>query len=101
MRRRCAATGNIGTTLGAGTVDARFWALVCDDEEWLRTEFDRIVSAPAELLITAPPVSVVATDPAGPGAARGAAASGRRGRGGPGRGTDRGGTGSGPLRARA
>jgi hypothetical protein len=39
---------SIGTALSAETVDARFWALVCDDEQWLRSEFDGIVSGPAE-----------------------------------------------------
>lgn len=34
--------------LGSGAVDAQFWALVCEDEEWLRAEFDAIVNAPAE-----------------------------------------------------
>jgi len=28
-------------------VDAQFWALVCEDEEWLQAEFDAIISAPA------------------------------------------------------
>ena len=37
-----------GPVLGSGAVDAQFWALVCEDEEWLQAEFDAIVSAPAE-----------------------------------------------------
>jgi hypothetical protein len=37
-----------GQVLGTGAVDAQFWALVCEDEEWLEAEFDAIVSAPAE-----------------------------------------------------
>jgi hypothetical protein len=37
-----------GQVLGSGAVDAQFWALVCEDEEWLEAEFDAIVSAPAE-----------------------------------------------------
>ena len=37
-----------GHVLGAGAVDAQFWALVCEDEEWLEAEFDAIVGAPAE-----------------------------------------------------
>ena len=45
MRRGVAGTG---PALGSGAVDAQFWALVCEDEEWLRAEFDAIVSAPAE-----------------------------------------------------
>ena len=32
-----------GSALGSGAVDANFWALVCEDEEWLDTEFDAIV----------------------------------------------------------
>ena len=43
-------TGGIGpgTALSAGAVDAQFWALVCEDEEWLDAEFAGIVSWPAE-----------------------------------------------------
>jgi len=37
-----------GTALSAGAVDAQFWALVCEDEEWLELEFAGIVSEPAE-----------------------------------------------------
>ena len=33
-----------GAALGTGAVDAEFWALVCEDEEWLNTEFAAIVS---------------------------------------------------------
>ena len=33
-----------GAALGTGAVDAEFWALVCEDEEWLKAEFDEIVS---------------------------------------------------------
>ena len=41
---------NTGAALGSGAVDADFWALVCADEEWLRAEFDAIVSEPRETL---------------------------------------------------
>ena len=37
-----------GTALSSEAVDAMFWALVCDDEEWLDLEFAGIVSEPAE-----------------------------------------------------
>ena len=37
-----------GTALSSAAVDAMFWALVCDDEEWLDLEFAGIVSGPAE-----------------------------------------------------
>src|SRR5689334_18606496 len=37
-----------GTALSARAVDAQFWALVCEDEEWLDAEFAGIVSEPAE-----------------------------------------------------
>ena len=37
-----------GAVLGSEAVDAEFWALVCQDEEWLQSEFDAIVSEPAE-----------------------------------------------------
>jgi len=37
-----------GTALSARAVDAQFWALVCEDEEWLDAEFGGIVSEPAE-----------------------------------------------------
>jgi len=33
-----------GVALGTGAVDAEFWALVCEDEEWLKAEFDEVVS---------------------------------------------------------
>jgi hypothetical protein len=56
---------SIGTALSAATVDARFWALVCDDEQWLRSEFDGIVSGPAEHLHAGRPASGVATDRSG------------------------------------
>ena len=34
--------------LGSGVVDADFWALVLQDEEWLQAEFDAVVSEPCE-----------------------------------------------------
>jgi len=34
-----------GSALGSGAVGADFWALVCEDEEWLDAEFDAIVGA--------------------------------------------------------
>ena len=36
--------GNTGAALGSEVVDAEFWALICQDEEWLNTEFDEVVS---------------------------------------------------------
>ena len=39
---------NTGPALSSEAVDVQFWALICDDQEWLRTEFDSIVSEPAE-----------------------------------------------------
>ena len=39
---------NTGSALGSGAVDADFWALVCEDEEWLDAEFDAIVSEAGE-----------------------------------------------------
>ena len=39
---------NTGAALGSGAMDADFWALVCEDEEWLQAEFDAIVSEPCE-----------------------------------------------------
>jgi len=39
---------NTGAAIGSGAVDAEFWALVCEDEEWLQAEFDAIVSEPGE-----------------------------------------------------
>ena len=35
---------NTGSALGSGAVDAEFWALVCEDKEWLAAEFDELVS---------------------------------------------------------
>ena len=55
-------SGNTGPALGSEAVDARFWALICDDEEWLRTEFGGIVSEPAEHPTRPPSPVVVATD---------------------------------------
>jgi hypothetical protein len=62
---------SIGTALSAETVDARFWALVCDDEQWLLSEFDGIVSGPAEHRRAGLPASGVGTDRSGPGPAAG------------------------------
>jgi hypothetical protein len=45
----------------------RFRALVCADEQWLRSEFDGIVSGPAEHLHAGRPVSGVAAARSGPG----------------------------------
>ena len=39
---------NTGSALGSEAVDAEFWALVCEDEEWLDAEFDAIVSEARE-----------------------------------------------------
>jgi hypothetical protein len=33
-----------GAALGSEVVDAEFWALICQDEEWLDAEFDEVVS---------------------------------------------------------
>jgi hypothetical protein len=41
--------GDSRALLDDRAVDAEFWALVCQDEEWLRAEFDSIVSEPAEI----------------------------------------------------
>jgi hypothetical protein len=48
VRRVTSDRRGTGPVLGSGAVDAQFWALVCQDEEWLDAEFDAIVSAPAE-----------------------------------------------------
>src|SRR6476469_2124336 len=54
--------GNTGPALGSDAVDARFWALICDDEEWLRAEFDGIVSEPAEHPTSRPPGTITRLD---------------------------------------
>src|SRR6478609_8291409 len=54
--------GNTGPALGSEAVDAQFWALICDDEEWLRAEFDGIVSEPAEHPTSPPPATGIAVD---------------------------------------
>ena len=46
--------GNTGAALGSEAVDAEFWALICQDEEWLNTEFGAVVSN-AEETPTHPP----------------------------------------------
>ena len=56
------ANGNTGPALSSDTVDAQFWALICDDEEWLRTEFDGIVSEPAEHPTSTPPRTMLGLD---------------------------------------
>jgi hypothetical protein len=37
-----------GPALSSGAVDAEFWALVCEDEEWLDAQFAGIVGEAAE-----------------------------------------------------
>ena len=49
--RRMLGRENTGAALGSGAVDDDFWALVCEDEEWLQAEFDAIVSEPRETLV--------------------------------------------------
>ena len=55
-----------GPALGSGAEDT-FWVLVCEDEEWLRAEFDAIVSEPTETprLVVHRPIMVGATRPPG------------------------------------
>ena len=60
---------NTGAALGSGAVDADFWALVCEDEEWLDAEFDAIVSEAWETP-TRPSRRPGVTDPATEGRAR-------------------------------
>jgi hypothetical protein len=54
-----------GAALGSGAVDDDFWALVCEDEEWLQAEFDAIVSEPCETLArpSGRPSTIVAARP--------------------------------------
>ena len=59
-----------GTALSAGAVDAQFWALVCEDEEWLDAEFAGIVSGPAESRIVVRRRPEVSVDREGPRPAR-------------------------------
>jgi hypothetical protein len=40
--------GNTATALSSATVDADFWALICQDEEWLNTEFAEAISDATE-----------------------------------------------------
>lgn len=56
----------IGPALGSGAEDA-FWGLVCEDEEWLRAEFDAIVAEPTETprLVILRPSMVAAARPPG------------------------------------
>src|SRR6185295_6548038 len=74
--------GNTGPALGSEAVDAQFWALICDDEEWLRTEFGGIVSEPAEHPTSPPPATAspsTRTGPPGPGGGPTAPVTPRRG----------------------
>jgi len=41
---------NAGMAIDSVEVDVEFWALVFQDEEWLRAEFDATVSEPEETL---------------------------------------------------
>lgn len=41
--------GITAAAVGSRADSASFWALVCADEEWLRAEFDAIVSEPEEV----------------------------------------------------
>ena len=54
--------GNTGPALSSEAVDTQFWALICNDEEWLRTEFNGILSEPSEHPTSPPPTTVVAID---------------------------------------
>jgi len=54
--------GNTCTPVGSGAVDEQFWALICEDEDWLDSEFDEIVSEPAESPRTPPPRLMLCAD---------------------------------------
>ena len=54
--------GNTCTPVGSGAVDEQFWALICEDEDWLDSEFDEIVSEPAESPGMRPPRLMVCAD---------------------------------------
>ena len=70
--------------LSAAAVDDLFWSLVCQDEEWLRTEFDAIVGAAAEQHLHPTIRPVVAVDRGRiPRSDRNSAHQGVRGRGRP------------------
>ena len=47
VRRRCSAVRTPARRSVPGQWTPQFWALVCEDEEWLQAEFDAIVSEPA------------------------------------------------------
>ena len=71
---------NTGSALGSGAVDADFWALVCEDEEWLDAEFDAIVSQARETPTRSTGKLGAGTGSAGPD--RGTAGTGPAGGGG-------------------
>ena len=54
--------GNTCTPVGSGAVDEQFWALVCEDEDWLDREFEELVSEPAESPSMRPPRLMVCVD---------------------------------------
>jgi len=57
-----------GAALGTEAVDAEFWALVCEDEEWLEAEFLEVVSDAWESPVKpgrATPTSATPADGAG------------------------------------
>ena len=69
--------GNTCTSVGSGAVDEQFWALVCEDKDWLDSEFDEIVSEAAESPAIPPPRVMVCADRSRP-ANRGPCAHGVR-----------------------
>ena len=57
--------GDAGAALGSGAVDADFWALVCEDEEWLNAEFYELVSDAQETPVTFARPTVTGAAPVG------------------------------------
>jgi len=51
---------NADMAIDSGEVDVEFWALVFQDEEWLRAEFDATVSEPEEPLARPSGRSIIA-----------------------------------------
>jgi len=70
---------NTCPALGFEAADTDFWALVCEDEEWLQAEFDVIVSEPAEThaRLSRRPTEVAAPQPGGTAWHRGISGSTR------------------------
>ena len=64
------------TPVGSGAVDEQFWALICEDEEWLDSEFDQSSANPRNRPECRRGRECVPAGPVPPGRVRALAATG-------------------------